>query len=73
MTPGQIQTLAAHIATSTDEWAAMRRAIRPALRVLVREVNQTWYIMQPYAIRQQIGIYAKPTSKKIRKMIRALQ
>lgn len=72
MTTEQTQELTAYIAQNTDVWAAtVRRAFIPAFQQLASAVNHTWRVMRPYAIRMQIGIYAKPGTKKIRKLIRA--
>jgi hypothetical protein len=56
------------------EWCKAMVPLGRALAAGVARALVSWErATRPLLTRQQIGIYAKPTTKKIRKMIRAMQ
>jgi hypothetical protein len=73
MDAGRMEAAARYIVAAASGESAMREALMPSIDETLRAVDAFERIMRPLAIQRQIRIYAKPTTKKIRKMIKAMQ
>lgn len=73
MNARQLDATARYIVAAASGESAMREALMPSIDETLRAVDAFERIMRPIVAQRQIGIYAKPTTKKIRKMIRAMQ
>jgi hypothetical protein len=68
----RLEATARYIVAAASGESAMREALMPNIDETLRAADAFERIMRPIVIQRQIRIYAKPTTKKIRRLARNL-